>query len=79
MKPAIVAENIVKEFGGVKALDGLSLKIPEGITFGLLGPNGAGKTTLIRILVGILRQLPVRSRSWGKGPVRGKARWRKAI
>ncbi len=36
-------------------IDGMSLEIPTGISFGLLGPNGAGKTTLIRLLVGLLR------------------------
>jgi len=52
---AIRAENIVKRFGDVKALDGVSLTVEEGGFFGLLGPNGAGKTTLVRILTG---QLP---------------------
>lgn len=54
MMDAIIVKDLVKEFKGARALDGLSLTIPEGITFGLLGPNGAGKTTLIRILVGIV-------------------------
>lgn len=45
---------MVKNFKTVRALDGLSLEIPSGITYGLLGPNGSGKTTLIRILVGIV-------------------------
>ena len=43
-------ESIVKCFGNFKALDGVSVTIPEGTIFGLLGPNGAGKTTLIRII-----------------------------
>ncbi len=38
----------------MQALDGLTLEIPAGITYGLLGPNGSGKTTLIRVLVGIM-------------------------
>lgn len=48
----IEIENIQKRYGDVTALDGLSLTIPSGSTFGLLGTNGAGKTTLFRLLVG---------------------------
>lgn len=48
----ITAENIHKAYGGVTALDGLSLEIPSGTTFGVLGTNGAGKTTLFKLLVG---------------------------
>lgn len=43
-------ENVVKQFAGHRALDGVSLIVPENSVYGLLGPNGAGKTTLIRIL-----------------------------
>lgn len=42
--------SVSKNFGGFKALQDVSLQIPEGSIFGLLGPNGAGKTTLIRII-----------------------------
>lgn len=48
----ISVENLCKEFNGIKALDGVTLKIEEGEAFGLIGPNGAGKTTLVRILTG---------------------------
>jgi ABC-2 type transport system ATP-binding protein len=43
-------ENVVKQFVGHRALDGVSLTVPENTVYGLLGPNGAGKTTLIRII-----------------------------
>ena len=52
---AIECKDLVKSFGSVNALDGLSLNIPSGKIFGILGPNGAGKTTFIRICKGILR------------------------
>lgn len=42
-------------YGKTRVLDGLSLAVAKGMSFGLLGPNGAGKTTLIRMLVGLLR------------------------
>jgi ABC-2 type transport system ATP-binding protein len=44
------ASNIVKEFSNHRALDRVSITVPENSIFGLLGPNGAGKTTLIRII-----------------------------
>lgn len=50
----IVAENIVKCFGGVAAVDGISLRVNRGEILGFVGPNGAGKTTTIRLLTGAL-------------------------
>ncbi len=52
--PVLEAKNIVKEFGGLKALDRVSISVEKGDFFGFFGPNGAGKTTLIRILTGQL-------------------------
>jgi ABC-2 type transport system ATP-binding protein len=50
----IVIENLVKDFGDVRAVNGLSLDIKKGEFFGFLGPNGAGKTTTISMLCGLL-------------------------
>jgi len=54
MVPTLVAEGLVKRFGPVAAVDGVSLTVSAGEVVGLLGPNGAGKTTTLRMLAGIL-------------------------
>jgi ABC-2 type transport system ATP-binding protein len=53
--PAILAEQLVKTYGSVRALDGVDLEVKEGTVLGVLGPNGAGKTTTVRILTTLLR------------------------
>ncbi|MBS9767433.1 MAG: ATP-binding cassette domain-containing protein [Flavobacteriaceae bacterium] len=50
MNTILNIENITKSYGSYKALNDVSLQMPEGSIFGLLGPNGAGKTSLIRII-----------------------------
>ncbi len=52
--PVIEIDNLVKQYGKIRALNGVSLSVEKGEIFGLLGQNGAGKTTLIKILLGIL-------------------------
>ena len=51
---AVDIEGVRKNFGGLRALDGVNLHITTGEIYGLLGPNGAGKTTLIRSIVGLV-------------------------
>ena len=46
----ITADSVVKDYNGHRALNKVSLQVPEGSIYGLLGPNGAGKTTLLRII-----------------------------
>jgi ABC-2 type transport system ATP-binding protein len=65
---AIVIEGLTRRYpGGVLALDGLSMTVPEGSVFGLLGPNGAGKTTTLRLLAGLTR--PTAGRAVVRGTV----------
>ena len=53
MPIALEAKNLVKQYPGVLAVDGVSSNVEEGICFGLLGPNGAGKTTTVEIMEGV--------------------------
>ena len=48
-------KNVSKSFGKFKALDNLTMTIPQGSVYGLVGPNGAGKTTAIRHITGVYR------------------------
>ena len=59
---AIFTQDLTREFGAVRAVDGLTLTVHAGQVFGFLGPNGSGKTTTIRLLLGLLE------------PTRGSAR-----
>jgi ABC-type branched-subunit amino acid transport system ATPase component len=51
----VVVDNITMRFGGVTALDGLSMAVREGEILGLLGPNGSGKTTFFNVVTGLYR------------------------
>ncbi len=51
---AVEVADVVKSFGRLRALDGVTLRVRAGEVYGLLGPNGSGKTTLIRALVGLV-------------------------
>jgi branched-chain amino acid transport system ATP-binding protein len=52
--PLIEAHGLTKQFGGLRAVDGMSIALQRGEMLGLIGPNGAGKTTLFNLLAGSL-------------------------
>ena len=63
--PVIELKNIVKRFGSVEALTGVSLSVRKGEVLGLLGDNGAGKSTLVKTLAGV--HAPATGEVWVKG------------
>lgn len=55
MTALLEVKGLSKRFGGVRAVDGMDLTVPEGAIYGLIGPNGSGKTTFLSLLSGTLR------------------------
>jgi ABC-2 type transport system ATP-binding protein len=66
--PAIEMRDVVRRFGGVTALDHLSLEVRRGELYGLLGPDGAGKTTAIRSMAALVRTDGGSVRIYGQDP-----------
>jgi ABC-2 type transport system ATP-binding protein len=68
---ALATQGLAKRYGSRVALDGLDLRVPEGVVYGFLGPNGAGKTTTMRILTGLVRpdagRVELLGRPFGRG------------
>ncbi len=73
----IATADLVKRYGRITALDGLSLTVERGSVFGFLGPNGAGKTTAVKLLLGLAS--PTSGEAWIlKAPVSDRAAHRAA-
>jgi ABC-2 type transport system ATP-binding protein len=73
---ALAARGLVRRFGAVTALDGLSFEVARGELYGLVGPDGAGKTTAIRALAGLVRLDGGEARVLGVDPAGGRVRER---
>ncbi|HXZ10924.1 MAG TPA: ABC transporter ATP-binding protein [Candidatus Sulfotelmatobacter sp.] len=78
-EPIIQAENLVKNYGTVAALRGVSFAIEEGEVFGLLGPNGAGKTTTVEILEGMRTADAGRAHVCGLDPEKSGSAYKERI
>ena len=70
MRKILEARELVKQYPGVRAVDGISFSVAEGQCFGLLGPNGAGKTTTIEIIEGVTE--PTSGEVWYDGAPAGQ-------
>ncbi|NWF86771.1 ABC transporter ATP-binding protein [Candidatus Bathyarchaeota archaeon] len=79
MSLAIEAVNLVKVFGNIRALDGLSFSVEPKEIFGLIGPNGAGKTTALRIFSTLLLPTSGTGKIFGLNVVNNAAEVRKII
>jgi ABC-2 type transport system ATP-binding protein len=77
--PSIEIQKLHKNFGKVRALKNVNLKVDSGQIYGLLGPNGAGKTTLIRLLIGSTQPTSGKSTVLGLDPTKQKHRLRRSI
>src|SRR5690348_4596580 len=66
--PAVELDQVVKRFGPVTAVDGISLKIRPGEVVALLGPNGAGKTTTVDMLLGLAQPTAGKVQVYGRKP-----------
>jgi ABC-2 type transport system ATP-binding protein len=77
--PALEVVDLVKSYGTLRAVDGLSLTVPRGAVLALLGPNGAGKTTTIEICEGFRRPDSGTVRVLGLDPVRDTAELRPRV
>jgi ABC-2 type transport system ATP-binding protein len=65
MVSLIQLDNLTRRYGRRRAVERVSLSVPEGALFGFLGPNGAGKTTTIRVMLGFLRPTSGEARIFG--------------
>lgn len=83
MSLAIETESLVKIYGkensGIKALNGVNMKVPKSSTYGLFGPNGSGKTTLISILIGLLLPTSGSAKVLGLDTVKDSVEIRKRV
>jgi ABC-2 type transport system ATP-binding protein len=79
MDIAVEVKDLVKVFGNIRAIDGISFNVHSGEIYGLIGPNGAGKTTTLRILATLLQPTSGTAKVFGYNVVRDAENVRKII
>jgi ABC-2 type transport system ATP-binding protein len=70
MDRAVVVQNLVRDFGALRAVDGIGFDIKPGEVFGLIGPNGSGKTTTLRVIATLLKPSQGRVEVFGRDVVK---------
>lgn len=78
-EPIVRLDGVVKNYGAVRALDGLDLQVNKGEVLAVLGPNGAGKTTAVGLMVGMISPDAGRASLFGKAPDSTAARIRVGV
>jgi branched-chain amino acid transport system ATP-binding protein len=63
--PALTIQHLTKQFGGLRAIDDITLEVPQGKVYGFIGPNGAGKTTLLNLISGFITPTEGRITTFG--------------
>jgi branched-chain amino acid transport system ATP-binding protein len=77
--PALVVENLSKDFGGIHAVDNVSFSVEPGERLAIIGPNGAGKTTLFQLLSGMITPTTGKITAFGRDITRLPAHQRAAL
>lgn len=78
-EPAVIVQDVRKQYGDFAALDGVSLEIASGEIFGIIGPNGAGKSTLVNIIAGLKDATSGTVRVLGRDPKKDQRALREEI
>lgn len=79
MESAVEVQNVIKDFGEIRALENLNFNVDKGEIYGLIGPNGAGKTTTLRIVATLLAPTSGLVRVFGLNVVEDNSKVRKLI
>jgi len=78
-EPVVAMDEVTRHYGGLTALDGVTLRVDAGSIVGVIGPSGSGKTTLVRTLTGTLRPTAGTVRVLGEDPLKFRSRTRARI
>jgi len=75
----IETQDVKKQFGAIRAVDGITIQVYGGEIFGIVGPNGSGKTTLLNLVVGLMRPTTGTIRVDGLDPIADRLRVRRML
>ncbi|NPV14958.1 ABC transporter ATP-binding protein [candidate division WOR-3 bacterium] len=79
MEPAVVVEDLIRDYGALRAVDRIGFEIKPGEVFGLIGPNGSGKTTTLRVIATLLKPSGGVVKVFGRDVVKDAAAVRRMV